>query len=203
MNHVTTHKLNLYTTESIDQLDTPETPPQIDIDSPALTVFTDFHQVAPVTVEPDVSIAELNGLMIAAHVRLMLVTEPPGRCIGVIGLDDISQQNVIREVSRGFSRSELTARDFMRPRDSLKCFRYRELHEASIRDVIAALEDSGEQHCLVVDREAQRIRGIISASDIARTLRVPVRLDRMPSFARICAALAHQLGEPAEVVGFR
>lgn len=197
------HKLILHPAEDVDCLDVPKIAPTVDLDSAALEVVTDFQHVSPVTVGPDVLIDQVHGLMLAAHVRLILVTDPPDHCLGAISVEDIDQQRVIREVSQGFSREELTAKDFMRPRASLRAFDYGELTAASIRDVIAALEDSGEQHCLVIDRETRRIRGIISASDVARTLRVPIRLEKSPSFARIFEALHHQLGEEEPVVGFR
>jgi CBS domain-containing protein len=197
------HKLTLHHTADVDSLDAPKVAKTVDLDSSAIKVVTDFQQVPPVTVGPDVLIDRVHGLMLAAHVRLILVTDPPDRCLGAISVEDISQQRVIREVSQGFSREELTAKDFMRPRASLRAFDYGELGEASIRDVIAALEDSGEQHCLVIDRETRRIRGIISASDIARTLHVPIRLEKAPSFASIFEALHHQLGEDEPLVGFR
>lgn len=196
------HKLELTDSNSLDRLETPTMSPMIDLDTSALAVFTDFQQVAPVTIDPGASVDRVRSLMLAAHVRLILVVDDDDRFLGAIGLDDISQQQVICEVSRGYRREELVARDFMRPRSTLRSIDYRELAQANISDVVAALEDSGERHCLVLDQQAGRIRGIISASDVARTLRVPVRLDKAPSFAQIVDALHHQLNEPLPTVYF-
>ena len=196
------HKLVLLNSTTVDLLDTPASSRTIDLDSPALEVFTDFHQVPPVTIDQGAGVDRVRAVMLAAHVRLLLVADDLGRCLGAIGLDDISEQRVIREESQGFRRDELVARDFMRPRSSLRSFDYEELAAACISDVVTALENSGERHCLVLDQQLGRIRGIISASDVARTLRVPVRLDKAPSFAQIVAALQHQLNPSVPLAQF-
>jgi len=60
--------------------------------------------------------------------------------------------------------------------------------KASISDVIDILQDNGEQHCLMIDREKHHIRGVFSASDISRKLHLPIDIQEKSSFYRVFAS---------------
>jgi CBS domain containing-hemolysin-like protein len=77
----------------------------------------------------------------------------------------------------------------MRHRTSLRSIDITDLQGASVGDVIHTLQENGEQHCLVIDRKSHHIRGMISASDIARRLHLPVIIEQTPTFASIFGSL--------------
>jgi DeoR family transcriptional regulator, catabolite repression regulator len=51
--------------------------------------------------------------------------------------------------------------------------------------VLNTLQHNGEQHCLVIDTDSHHIRGVISASDIASRLHIPVHIEKAPTFLNI------------------
>lgn len=159
----------------------------------ALEIFTDFRQAPALIVEASLPALQAESMMKTAHVRLKLVVNKKTQVIGVVSLDDLNSQEVIKRISQGFDRADLKVADFMRPLSALKAFSWTELQQASIQDVIDALENSGQQHCLVVDSEREEIRGIISASDIARRLKLPIDINRESSFARISHVIYQQI----------
>ena len=182
-------KLNFYPTEPIDELAWPEESKQITEDSPALEVFTDFTQSKPLVIDAQTTAVEAEQLMLKAHVRLKLVVDSDNHFLGVISLDDINQQEQVKQIANGAQRMELALTDFMHPRESIKAFDFHELSQACISQVIDALQESGERHCLVVDHQTHKIRGIISASDIARKLHLPINIASKSSFVDIFSAV--------------
>ena len=71
-----------------------------------------------------------------------------------------------------------------------------------MRDVVDTLRCHGETHCLVVDRDGRRIRGLITAVDIARRLN-HVDLGAAPTFAEIFAGNCTALGLPCVTLAKR
>jgi len=178
-------RLELYSTDPIDTLEYPDTTKgNLLLSSPALDIFTDFRNAEPLVVSLDTAVTHARAVMQASHVHLLLV-ENHGNFCGVVSMSDIEPQEILKQVSQGYERSELTVREFLRGRASLKAFSLEELHGASVADIVRALQGSGEQHCLVIDRARHRIRGIIAASAVAKKLRLPVTISRRPTFADI------------------
>lgn len=181
--------LHLYETHAIDQLVRPEEARSISVTSSACEVITDFTKTQPLMLLSSASAVEAEQLMRKTHVRLKLVIDDNACFLGVVGLEDLNSQEVIKKLAAGFTREDLTVADFMRPRSALRAFDINELERSTIADVVQALKSSGYQHCLVVDRKRHSIRGVISASDIARKLNLPLDLSCASNFAAIFAAL--------------
>jgi len=78
--------------------------------------------------------------------------------------------------------------DLMRSKSNLLALDYDALADATIDDVISVLKDSGQRHCLVVDKTSNQIRGIFSASDISRMLQLPINIQEKSSFYEIFVA---------------
>ena len=186
-------KLALYDTETVAELAWPQAKQQITRNSPATQVFTDFYQYEPLVIEASMSALETEKLMQQSHVRLIFVVDRNGHFLGVVSLYDLGTQEVMKKLSEGYQREELFITDFMRPRNSLKAFSYAEISTATIGDIINSLQGSGQQHALVIDRESHKIRGIISASDITRKLKLPIDIDNKSSFAHIFAVVNHSI----------
>lgn len=179
------NRLELYTTDPIDALDYPDAAGGgLQPSSRALDVFTDFRRAEPLVIDIATGVAHARAVMLASHVHLLLV-EQHGRFCGVLTMDAIEEQEILKKVSLGYDRAGLTVREFLRWRGSLKAFSFEELHRATVADIIRALQGSGEEHCLVIDRARHRIRGIIAASAVANRLHLPVEICRRPSFADI------------------
>lgn len=184
-------KLPLYNADNGAKLTRPELHQDISEDTSAMSVFTDFHLVSPLKVESSTPAHEVEKMMLSSHVRLKFVVDKDGEFIGVVSLDDLNGQTMMQKLTQGYDRDSLSVKDFMRRRDQLKAFSYEDLARSSIRDVVNTLESSGMQHCLVVDQSNNEIRGIISASDIARKLKLPINIGRRSNFSEIFKAVYH------------
>ena len=60
-----------------------------------------------------------------------------------------------------------------------------------MRDVVETLKNNGLNHCLVIDLNNNKIRGLISSSDIARKLHLAINIDTKTSFIKIFEAIHH------------
>jgi CBS-domain-containing membrane protein len=184
------HKLKLSRLDNVRKLPVSEQTPQFSADSPALSVFTDFRLKTPYTVTPDTSPADAERLMLEAHVKMKIVVDADSNLLGILGLKELDEERIITLIAGGMSRDEITVADLMIPKAGLNAFSYKELAAAKVRDVMEALKTEGLQHCLVLDDSNQTVRGLISASDIARKLHIPLSLHKAPSFAEIVGIVA-------------
>lgn len=175
----------------ITKILSPTAPPDLTVASPAASVFTDFESEPPLMLEQDVGIDYAIDMMKREHVRLKLVIDHDEQFRGVITLADLLSVKVMRACERtGLVRADLTMAHIMTPRDALQAIDYRQLLHATIADVLATMRSHGEQHVLVLDNEHCAIRGIVSASDIARRLNLPIVIkERATSFAEIFDAV--------------
>lgn len=182
-------KLNFYPTLTIEELAWPEEIKAISLATPALNFLTDFNIVKPLVIESSISAIDVKNIMIKAHVRLKFVVNERNHFLGVISVDDLLDQKILHKISEGFKRDEISVTDMMRPKKDLMSLDINELEGSSIGDVIDALKDSGQQHCLVVDRGTNKVRGIFSASDISRMLHLPIDIQDKSSFYKVFSAI--------------
>ena len=183
-------KLNLYPTTDVDDLAWPEEAVGLTLDSPALQFFTDFTVVKPLVIDASVSAVEVKQLMQKTHVRLKFVLNDSGRFVGIISADDLIDRKLVQKVSEGDRREEIELTDLMTHKRDLKALDYQEVSIATISDIIDKLKDSGAQHCLVVDRDEHKIRGIFSASDISRKLHLAIDIQDKSSFYKVFSVTA-------------
>ncbi len=184
------HTLPLYKTESIDTLVWPVVSRTVSLHSPAISVFTDFKHHQPHVIDEHAPATKLTRIMLQAHVTMMLVVNHAGKFIGIVSRDDVTDQKIMQKVSAGLARDSLKVSDFMREKTSLMAFDFDELTRATVGDVVETLKDSQRHHCIVLDRKQHEVRGIISVSDIARQLQVPVDIAHRPSFANLSSVIA-------------
>lgn len=164
--------------------------------SPALAVMTDFSVVAPVTAAETMQVDDALEWMKRQHVRMLFVTNTAQRFVGVITARDISGQHIMLYMNQhGVSRSEVRVGQIMTPKQTLRSLTYEQVNHARIGDIMLTLKSSGDQHLLVLDKSdlgIERIRGIISASDISRQLRVGFDvMYEAKSFAEIEKIISH------------
>jgi CBS domain containing-hemolysin-like protein len=177
--------LELYETESLDHLVWPDDKQVLSLSTSALTVFTDFTMYRPLIIDSSVKAVLLEELMKKAQVRMKLVLDKDRKFIGIVSHNDLSEQHILKKVAHGNSREELLVTDFMTPKSKLKSFDYQQLSQASVGDVIRTLQHNGQQHCLVIDHNTHEIRGLISSTEIARKLGMPLKINSQPSFMQL------------------
>ena len=166
----------------------------LNLTSPALAVFTDFAVQEALVVESETPILEAEAIMKHSHVRLKLVINRDQTFLGVLALEDIQEAELIKKVAEGYSRQELKVADLMRKRNELDMLDYGDLCSMTVSDLLTSLQDYQRQHCLVVDRNKDQIRGVVSASDIVRKLRIPLCIQKSPKFADLHITPAMAVG---------
>ena len=164
-------------------------------DSPALEVMTDLSKVAAVTIEPSAPVAAANEYMVARAVRSLFVTAPDGHLVGLVTTTDILGERPARVAhARGIVRNEVTVADVMTPVESIVAMRMEDVRAAKVGHIVASLKQAGRHHELVAEPMAGGrtcIRGIFSASQIARQLGVPRQITELArTFAEIEEALS-------------
>ena len=170
-------------------------PARVRIDSPALEVMTDLRQIPAATIDLEAPVDAANRFMIRRGVRLLLVTDDQRQVLGLITtIDVLGEKPVQFALERGIRRQEVRVRDIMTPWEQLEVLHYEDLVHAEVGHVVATLQRAGRQHALVADvmddGKTQAVRGIFSASQIARQLGVAIHTAEVAkTFAEIGAAL--------------
>lgn len=173
-------------------------PARVTLDSPAVDAMTDFHRVAAVTIGPRAPIEIAKRKMIENGIRLLLVVEGPDVVLGLITASDILGEKPMQIVhQRGVRYSEIAVRDVATLREMLEVMQVRDVLEARVGSIVATLRRARRQHAMVVESgegdSCQEVRGLFSASQIARQLGVPAHVgDVARTFAEIEALLNHE-----------
>ncbi len=183
--------LELKSIGAVDHLVRPEEFSDITWESSALKVFTDFRYHVPLVIDHSIPVLQAAFRMRKAHVNLMLVIGSDDDFEGTISASDLSEQEIIQHTAKGRLREDLTVADLMQPRDELQALEYSSLVNASIRDVVETLKQKGHKHCLVLDSEQHHIRGLISSSDIARRMHVPIEISHQSTFVDLFNTIRH------------
>ncbi|MDK9692294.1 hypothetical protein [Azospira sp.] len=85
--------------------------------------------------------------------------------------------------------------DIMTPRDEIEVLHIGDVLRADVGNVVETLKYSGRQHALVVDFDPlggrQMVRGVFSASQVARQLGIPLHTTEVArTFAEIEAVIS-------------
>ncbi|MEH6822468.1 MAG: CBS domain-containing protein [Motiliproteus sp.] len=189
MNHY--HELKTVSLDASDQIARPEQLDEYSLDTPAMAVVTDFQKVQPLMMELDVTLDAARHMMRKVHVRSVLVIDAHENFRGLLTVADLDAQLALSiTTTTGVQRNDITIKEMMTPRDALRAVPLAEIQRARIGDLVRTLEHEGTPHVLVVDTINHQLCGVISASDIARRLKVPVDiLKRAASFREVVAAL--------------
>ncbi|MGY5798363.1 CBS domain-containing protein [Rheinheimera faecalis] len=178
-------KLNLFNVDVIDHLVQPAEFAEANLNSAALDFVSDFKTTSPMMIDANTCAVEAEDMMNHEHTKLKLVIDANQELIGLISYEQLSIQNVLQRLGKGVNRTDLTVADLMRPRSEIKALAYEQIKHCTIGDVLNTLQHNGEQHCLVIDTDSHHIRGVISASDIASRLHIPVHIEKAPTFLNI------------------
>jgi CBS domain containing-hemolysin-like protein len=185
--------LTYVSTKSVNELTWPATIENINIYSPAVTVFTDFQKAGPRVIESNTRADELVQLMRKEHVRMKIVVDADNHFAGIVSLEDLSEDVFIKQVANGFDRSELMVADLMRSKEVLLALSYTSLQHSDIESLLFSQRNNKLQHLLVIDEETKAIRGLVSSNDVARQLRLDIDVG-FSSFAQTyeSAILGHK-----------
>ncbi len=167
----------------------------VDLDSPALEVMTDLTQVKAASTQPATTLAQAEQIMIYQGVRMLFVVSDMPAVLGLVTSTDLRGDRALRCVQqRGLHYDELCVADVMTALAVLDAIDFAQLQRARVGQVIATLERHGRNHLLVVDgaggRPPQRVRGVISRSQIERQLGRPIEV---PEIAHSFAELGQML----------
>lgn len=170
-------------------------PEKVTLDNPALQVLTDFQRVTAIIILAGDTLDEANRRMIQRGVRLLLVVDQDRKVVGVITANDILGEKPLQTiVQRGIRREELLVRDIMTPQERLEVLNLADVRVAKVGHIVATLRKSGRQHAMVVevnDAGRQTVRGVFSATQIARQLGVTIQTSQVAmTFSEIEATLA-------------
>jgi len=171
-------------------------PKPIKIDSPALEVMTDLRKVYAATVSARESITRATQIMIARRVRLLLVVSVDGVIEGLISARDTMGEKPVKLLQdrRGVTYENLIVADLMVSRHAIDVLDFESVSRAEVGSIIETLKQHGRQHALVIEHDpmygVEIVRGIFSATQIARQLGVPIPIFEVAqTFAEIASAL--------------
>lgn len=177
--------LNVYRLEPFDHLVQPREFTDLDEQSPALSLMTDYRIHKPYTIDADVAAVGVAKLMAMEGASCKLVVNKRQEFVGLLTTERLSEQHIlVAQTLQGVDRSEVSASDMMLPRNAVPALDYEALKSATIGDLVQALRESGETHCLVLDRDQHHIRGVISVDDIIDRLHRDVPIAPKRSIAQ-------------------
>lgn len=172
----------------------PAPPKSVTPESPALDVMTDLRHTHSALIEPQTSVEAAHAYMVQRGVRMLLVMSPERSLAGIITATDILGEKPLRfSQERRVKHSEILVSDIMTPLDKLGAIPIADVRHAKVGEVISSLRDTGRQHTLVMDTDAQgktQICGIFSLTQIERQLGAVIESSGVATtFAEIEATL--------------
>ncbi|MBM6549938.1 CBS domain-containing protein [Marinomonas ostreistagni] len=191
--------LTYVTTKDIDTLTWPEIEENIGLYSPATRVFTDFKEASPRLIEPSVRADVLADIMKKEHVRMKIVVDAQNNFLGVVSLEDLSEEAFVKQIAAGYVRDELLAIDLMRAKDDLLAVSYKSLLSSDVESLIYSQKANTYQHILVVDEETMSVRGLVSANDIVRKLKLNIDVSTSTSFAKLYDVIEHDYADSKRI----
>ena len=178
---------------------------QVTHESPALEVMTDLLRSSPATIRPQAPLEGANHYMISRGVRLLLVVDERDTVLGVVTATDVLGEKALRAaLELGLRRDELKVGDIMTPARQVEVLAFADIEGTRVGHVLETLRRAGRQHALVIDVEVlparslidkpverAMVRGIISLSQLARQIGVPLQSagEVARTFSEIEAAL--------------
>ena len=182
--------LDVFALAANDHLVQPEEFSDVQANTSALAILTDFRSHKPPMVDSHLEATEALELMLAEDVRTKIVVDDSKEFIGIIGVDDLADHNMLlKQMALHIKRDELLVRDLMHIRAGIRAVEYDQFKHATVGDVVSTLKKTHQEYLLVVDKGAHHIRGIVSSRDIARRLHAPVEIEKELTFVDIFTAI--------------
>ena len=168
-------------------------PPNVTLNSPALSVMTDLKLASATTVSPNETIDHALELMKLRGVRLLLVVNVADTIVGLITALDIAGERPLQFTrDNSVPRKSITVADIMTPRKDIEVLLIKDVSGARVGDIVETRKQTSRQHALVADFQGannrKTIRGIISLNQIARQLGIQIQTYEV---AHTLAEIAH------------
>lgn len=171
---------------------------QVRVDDRAIEAMTDLTRVTAVIIRPTDPIDEAHARMKQRGVRLLLVVNADRQVVGLIAATDILGDKPMRFVeANGVRHQDILVRDIMTPQGQLEAIEMKDVETAKVGHIVATLRASGRQHALVVEpdgAQGRRVRGIFSATQLARQLGVDMQTVHAAEIAHTFAEIEATLG---------
>jgi CBS domain containing-hemolysin-like protein len=185
--------LRLHPVNTVDHLVHPDEFDDVTLSSPALSVITDYKYHRPHVVESHLGAVEVADQMFYENIRFKLVIDRSDDLVGLVSSEELSEQNILlHQVGARIKRNEVLVADVMLPREVVSAIPYTDFARATVADIIALLQRHGQQHCFIVDQDNHHIRGVVSTTEIARRLHIPVIVDQQPCVASMAAVMVRE-----------
>lgn len=167
----------------------------VTLNDPALDVMTDLRTVPVVNTRAMTPMEKANAKMIRNGVRTLLVLDDTDKVSGILTATDVLGEKPVRFLQQvGGTHADILVRDVMTVQRELEVLKLEDVAKARVGDVLATLKAHGRQHAIVVEENAdgsQMVRGLFSATQIARQLGVKVKTAEVAKvFAEIEAAVS-------------
>jgi len=172
-------------------------PQNVTLNDPATNVMTDLRSVSVVNVRAKTTLEKANDKMIRYGVRMLLVMDDTDKVTGLLTATDVLGEKPVRFLKQmGGTHADILVSDVMTVQQELEVSKLEDVQKARVGDILATLKASGRQHAMVVEENAdgsQTVRGLFSATQIARQLGVKVKTAEVAKvFAEIEAAVSAQ-----------
>ena len=170
----------------------PNAPGRVTLDDPAFSVMTDLREVSAATTSPEEPIDSAHAVMIRRGVRLLFVLDAQSSVVGIITATDLLGVKPMQFMqARGVTHAEVQVRDIMTPASRLDALALLDVAQMRVGHIVATLKAVRRQHLTVAEDGGSRVRGLFSASQVARQLGMELQtFEVAQTFADIEAALA-------------
>ena len=170
----------------------PNAPGRVTLDDPAFSVMTDLREVSAATTSPEEPIDSAHAVMIRRGVRLLFVLDAQSSVVGIITATDLLGVKPMQFMqSRGVTHADVQVRDIMTPAARLDALALLDVAQMRVGHIVATLKAVRRQHLTVAEDGGSRVRGLFSASQVARQLGMELQtFEVAQTFADIEAALA-------------
>jgi CBS domain-containing protein len=167
----------------------------VTLNDPAIDVMTDLRTVPVVNIRAMTTMEKANAKMIRNKVRTLLVLDDTDKVAGILTATDVLGEKPVRFLQQvGGTHADILVRDVMTVQRDLEVLKLEDVSKARVGDILATLKAHGRQHAIVVEENAdgsQFVRGLFSATQIARQLGVKVKTAEIAKvFAEIEAAVS-------------
>lgn len=169
-------------------------PERVTLEDPALSVMSDLKSISVVTVRAKTPMEKAHAKMKRYGVRTLLVLDESDKVLGLLTTTDILGEKPMRFLQQmGGTHADILVRDIMTPQRELEVLKFQDVQVSKVGHILATLKAAGRQHAMVVEENEnfpQAVRGIFSATQIARQLGVQIQITEVArTFAEIEAAL--------------
>src|SRR5690606_30169801 len=159
--------LHLFTLDSPYELAYPEEFADVGLDSPATAILTDFRAHPPLPRHLASGVEDARALLADGPTSVRAVADRAEHVRGLPPHHHRTHEAIMRRVGQGQRRADLPVRDLMVQREALMALDHDSLARTSVGKLLKLLHQEGQPQVLVVDQCGQRIRGLLSARDLA------------------------------------